>query len=68
MELHHRVLTYVDRPDVLRPCIDRLLASDSVAVDTEANSLYAYRERLCLIQEETTDREPQIICSMGLFA
>jgi superfamily II DNA or RNA helicase len=25
-------------------------------------------ERLCLIQEETADREPQIICSMGLFA
>ncbi|MBK9943103.1 MAG: NgoFVII family restriction endonuclease [Kouleothrix sp.] len=25
-------------------------------------------DRLCLIQEETTSREPQIICSMGLFA
>lgn len=25
-------------------------------------------ERLCLIQEETASREPQIICSMGLFA
>ena len=24
-------------------------------------------ERLCLIQEEATMREPQIICSMGLF-
>lgn len=24
-------------------------------------------ERLCLIQEEAIDREPQIICSMGLF-
>jgi ribonuclease D len=50
MELNHRPFTYVDCPDELRRCVTRLRDSDSVAVDTEANSLYAYRERLCLIQ------------------
>ena len=71
MELHHRDLTYVDRPDLLHRCVDRLLACDSVAVDTEANSLYAYRERLCLIQCSTEQEDflidPLRLADLGAF-
>ncbi len=41
---------YVDDADGLRAVADRLLGERAIAVDTESNSLYAYRERLCLIQ------------------
>lgn len=41
---------WVDRPQALLQAIDRLSAQSILAVDTESNSLYAYRERVCLIQ------------------
>jgi len=41
---------WVDRPQALRQAIDRLSVQPILAVDTESNSLYAYRERVCLIQ------------------
>ena len=41
---------YVDTDDALRNLAQRLLGERAIAVDTESNSLYAYRERLCLIQ------------------
>jgi len=34
-----------------------LAAQTSIAVDTESNSLYAYRERVCLIQFSTIDTD-----------
>ena len=34
-----------------------LLDQDSIAVDTESNSLYAYRERICLIQFSTRTQD-----------
>ena len=37
-------------PDALRDLAARLMGEPRVAVDTEANSLYAYHERVCLIQ------------------
>ncbi|MCU1381871.1 MAG: rnd [Acidobacteria bacterium] len=41
--------------------LDRLVAAlavcDAVAVDTESNSLHAYRERVCLIQFSTADAD-----------
>ena len=37
----------------LRRAVDRLRACSLLAVDTESNSLYAYRERVCLIQVST---------------
>lgn len=42
--------TYVDTDAGLRGVAQRLLGQRAIAVDTESNSLYAYRERLCLIQ------------------
>jgi ribonuclease D len=41
----------------LRDLISEISQQPLVAVDTEANSLYAYRERVCLIQFSTPGRD-----------
>ena len=40
----------ITRPAQLRALADKLAAEPLIAVDTESNSLYAYQERVCLIQ------------------
>lgn len=40
-------------PSALRDLVVRLLHEPRIAVDTEANSLFAYHERVCLIQIST---------------
>jgi ribonuclease D len=40
----------VNTPDALEEMSYRLWAAPAIAVDTESNSLYAYSERVCLIQ------------------
>ncbi len=42
--------TFVDTPEKLEKMIPALMNAPVVAVDTESNSLYAYQERVCLIQ------------------
>ncbi len=42
-------------PEALRELATRLSHEPRIAVDTEANSLYAYHERVCLIQISTPD-------------
>src|SRR5688572_12900933 len=52
-----RPLLYVDGAPALRKCVRRLLEASTLGVDTEANSMYAYRERLCLLQFSTVDAD-----------
>ncbi|MFN2284877.1 MAG: ribonuclease D [Anaerolineae bacterium] len=42
-------------PDALRDLATRLLQEPRIAIDTEANSLYAYHEHVCLIQVSVPD-------------
>ncbi len=44
---------YVRRTAELRPLVDRLKNEPLLAVDTESNSLFAYFERVCLVQLST---------------
>jgi ribonuclease D len=44
---------FVQTTDHLRRVVDILERETLIAVDTESNSLYAYRERVCLIQIST---------------
>ncbi|MFN2303028.1 MAG: ribonuclease D, partial [Anaerolineales bacterium] len=37
-------------PELWAACLKKLHAEPRLAVDLEANSMYAYRERVCLIQ------------------
>ncbi len=44
---------WVDTTRSLKQMVDDLLTCEQVAVDTESNSLFAYREQVCLIQFST---------------
>lgn len=48
---------WVARPADLHTMVADLTQYDHLAVDTESNSLYAYREQVCLIQFSTPDRD-----------
>ncbi|MCC7208226.1 MAG: ribonuclease D, partial [Anaerolineae bacterium] len=49
--------TFIVAPDALRELVSHLRQQPLVAVDTESNSLYAYRERVCLVQVSTRARD-----------
>lgn len=40
----------VTRPEALHRMVEKLIRQPLVAVDTESNSLFAYREQVCLVQ------------------
>ena len=44
---------WVAKPAAFQTMVDRLKSQPALAVDTESNSLYVYRERVCLIQIST---------------
>ena len=48
-------LEFVETSDALARLAERLLQASRVAVDTESNSLHAYREQVCLIQFSVPD-------------
>ena len=50
-------LVPVADPDALAHLVAALARAPVVAVDTESNSLHAYRERVCLIQISTSDAD-----------
>lgn len=47
----------ITRPGSLKQLADRLINEPIVAVDTESNSLYAYKEQVCLIQFSTPETD-----------
>ena len=55
--LQHTELVFVNQPAQLRLAARELAAQDVLAVDTESNSLYAYREQVCLIQFSSRDKD-----------
>ncbi|RME90241.1 MAG: hypothetical protein D6770_02875 [Anaerolineae bacterium] len=48
---------WVDTATALHRLVDDLMRQRRVAVDTESNSLYAYRERVCLLQFSTPETD-----------
>jgi ribonuclease D len=44
---------FVDTPDAWESCLQALSRESRIAVDLESNSLYAYRESICLLQCST---------------
>ncbi len=67
----HRVIETIYRYPLRQSAADTLNRQLRSGIDDEelADLVIALNEddRLCLIQEEAHNREPQIICSMGLF-
>ena len=49
--------TWVATPAALQEMVRHLGAQSRIAVDTESNSLYVYRERVCLIQCSTLEED-----------
>jgi len=47
----------VQTPAAWQACLAELLQQDRLAVDTESNSLHAYREQVCLIQVSIPGRD-----------
>ncbi len=43
-------IQYIDRQEVWARAAGGLLGETALAVDTESNSMFAYRERICLVQ------------------
>ena len=47
----------ITRPNALEKMANRLASEPILAVDTESNSLFAYQERVCLIQFSTPQED-----------
>jgi len=47
----------ITQPKALVELADKLIHERIIAVDTESNSLYAYRERVCLVQFSTSSAD-----------
>jgi ribonuclease D len=64
--------TYIQRDSDLRRLVNALKSEPLVAIDTESNSLYAYRERVCLVQISTRSADyivdPLTVHDMTPFA
>jgi ribonuclease D len=43
-------MKWIDRQDALEPAMERIVAQEVIAVDTEADSLHSYFDKVCLVQ------------------
>jgi ribonuclease D len=63
---------WVNTPDLLREMVEDLVLQPRVAVDTESNSLHAFREKVCLLQFSTpkTDYivDPLVLADLSALA
>ena len=50
-------LFWIDTSAALQECVNDLISQPCIAVDTESNSLHAYKERVCLIQFSTDSHD-----------
>ena len=50
-------VTLITQADDLQQVVEKLSKASILAVDTESNSLHAYREQVCLIQLSTTEAD-----------
>jgi len=57
---------YVDTPAAWADCLAALEGESRFAIDLEANSLYVYREQVCLIQISTEDQDYIVDPLVGL--
>ncbi len=48
---------YVSGPKAWRRCLDQIQREPRLAIDLESNSMYAYRESVCLIQISTPEQD-----------
>lgn len=48
---------WIDQPDAFARAMENLREAPALGVDTEANSFFAYRERVCLIQISTEEED-----------
>ncbi len=56
---------WIERPGRLAALAERIAAADRVSIDTEGNSMHAYREQTCIVQV-TVDGENAIIDPLAL--
>lgn len=63
---------YIKKEHDLQRLVDHLAHEPVIAIDTESNSLYAYRERVCLVQISTRTADyiidPLALVDMGALA
>lgn len=57
MRLQLPAATYIDTRPALTELVDALCREPLLGMDTESNSLHAYRERVCLVQVSSRDAD-----------
>jgi len=50
-------MNWIDRQDALDAALERIAVQDEIAVDTEADSLHSYFDKVCLIQISVPDED-----------
>lgn len=55
--LEQAPLYWIDSPAKLTKAIERMLPDKAIGIDTETNNLYAYQEKVCLLQISTWDED-----------